>query len=245
MKCFIHILEIIINPTIIGIIGATTGAIVGSITIAHIETTRQKNEENKKLLRNLYFKIYTELEHCYLTQNGFRNVNVYIGVTKSVSIVEINSHIEKLFENNIDILDANLFQLYHKIKSEQYRSDVTGGIAEYEYLKLYASILKDMTIVLRKTKMSNKYLLKIFKNLHFEYLVWHSLMERILDWKKVETILIGSHYFKRSFKKINSSIFVNKLFKNKKLTEDEFIKLFKEYCLKEIKFPVLNKYFWT
>jgi ABC-type lipoprotein release transport system permease subunit len=62
MKSFIHILEIIINPAIIGIIGATTGAIVGSITTARIETTRHKNEENKKSLRNLYFKIYTELD---------------------------------------------------------------------------------------------------------------------------------------------------------------------------------------
>jgi hypothetical protein len=69
-------------------------------------------------------------------------------------------------------------------------------------------------------------------------------MERILDWEKVETILIKSFLFKRSFKKINGSIFVNKLYKNKKLNEDEFIEIFEEYCLKEIKFPVLNKYFW-
>jgi hypothetical protein len=241
MKIFIHILEIIINPAM-GIIGV----IVGAIITYHIESINHKNEENTKLLRNLYFKIYTELEHCCLTQNGFRNVNVYIDVTKSISIGEINSRMEKLLENNIDIIDANLFQLYHKIKSEQYRSDVTGGIAEYEYLIFYASLLKNMINILRKTKMSNKYLLDIFENLHFEYLVWYSLMERILDWEKVETILIKSFLFNRSFKKINNSIFVKRLYKNKKLNknEDEFIKIFEEYCFKKIKFPVLNKYFW-
>jgi hypothetical protein len=101
-----------------------------------------------------------------------------------------------------------------------------------------------MINILKKTKMSNKYLLNIFENLRFEYLVWSSLMKRILDWEKVETILTESFLFKRSFKKIKSSIFVNKLYKNKKLNEDEFIKIFEEYCLKKIKFPVLNKYFW-
>jgi hypothetical protein len=69
-------------------------------------------------------------------------------------------------------------------------------------------------------------------------------MERILDWEKVETILIKSFLFKRSFKKINGSIFIKKLYKNQKLNEDEFIKIFEEYCFKKIKFPVLNKYFW-
>jgi hypothetical protein len=122
------ILEII-NP-VTGIIGVIVGAIITS----HIESTLHKNEENKKILRNLYFKIYTELKHCCLTQNGFRSTGIYIGVKKSISIGDINSRMEKLLENNIDIIDTNLFQLYHKIKSEQYRNDVTGGIAEYEYL---------------------------------------------------------------------------------------------------------------
>jgi hypothetical protein len=192
------ILEII--NSVIGIIGV----IVGAIITYHIESINHKNEENKKLLRNLYFKIYTELEHCCLTQNGFRNVNVYIDVIKSISIDEINSHIEKLLEDNIDILDVNLFQLYHKIKSEKYRSDVTGGIAKYEYLIFYASLLKSMINILKKTKMSNKYLLNRLGDLRFEYLVWHSLMERILDWEKVETILIKSFLFKRSFKEIKN-----------------------------------------
>lgn len=218
--------------------------IVGLIITSLIESIKHKNEENKKLLRNLYFKIYTELEHCYLTQNGFRNVGVYIGLKETISIASINSRIEKLLEDNIDIIDSNLFQLYHKIRSEQYYNDVTGGIAEYEYLFFYASLLKDMINILEKTKMSNRYLLNIFKNLYFEYLVWYSLMKRILDWEKVETILVKSFLFKRSFKSMQNSIFLKKLYNNKKLNEDEFIELFEKYCFNRIKFPVLNKYFW-
>jgi hypothetical protein len=52
-------------------------------------------------------------------------------------------------------------------------------------------------------------------------------------------------FFKRSFKRIKNSIFVNKLYNNIKLPEEEFIKMFEEYCLKNIKFPIFKKYFWV
>jgi hypothetical protein len=239
MKKYNLILEII-NP-IIGIIGV----IAGSILTSHLNSKKHKNEENKKILRNLYFKIYTELEHCCLTQNGFRNIDVYIGMKKSISIVDVNNHLKKLLEDNIDIIDSDFFQLYHKIKYEQYYNDVTGGIADYEYLDLYATLLKNMITTLKKTKMANKYLVNIFDNLRYEYLVWYSLMKRILDWEKVDAILIQSFLFERSFKKINNSFFINKLYNNKKLNEDEFIKKFEKYCFKKINFPCKCYYFLT
>jgi hypothetical protein len=238
MNTNVHVSEITNQLT--GIIGV----IAGSLLTFYLDAVKHKSEEDKKLLRNLYFKIYTELNHCYITQNGFRNVHVYVDVEKSISIRDVNSRLEKLLEYNIDNIDCDLFQLYHKIKSEQYRNDITDGLVDYEYLDLYASLLENMINTLKKTKMSNKYLVNIFKKLHYQYSIWYSLMKRILDWEKVETILINDFLFKRTFNKIKTSIFLNKLYNNKRLNEDEFIKLFEEYCFRKIKFPILNKYFW-
>lgn len=189
-----HISEIISAVT--GIIGV----IIGSIITYCIETKRRKNDENNKILRKIYFQIYTELEYCYLSQNGI--LKGHDGA-KNVSVADVKIQLKRLLEDNTEILDSGLFEIYHNIKSEQYfEYDITGSIADFKYLKLYAFLLKKMIGMQKKAKMTDKYFMKRLKYLYYQYLTWFNLMKYLMDWEQVEDILVQSFLFKRSFKSI-------------------------------------------
>jgi hypothetical protein len=215
--------------------------LIGAILTYFTENLRKNKEEKKILLKKIYFKIYTEIKYCFLTQNAFRKEHK---VNKIVTISELNEHLERLLEENIGIIDKKLFNIYHKIKSQQYFIDNLGGIKNYEYLAFYGSLLKNMLDLDRSVNILNKYFKKDIEMLFYEYVVWFGLMKRIKDWKKVENILNKDFHFKRSYKTIAHSIFLKNVINNFKIDTNEFISIFEDYCKFEIAFPVLNKYFW-
>jgi len=220
---------------------ALFGVLVGTISTYCTDKFRNRREEKKILLKNIYFKMYTEIKYCFLTQNAFRKKH---DIKKIITILELNEHLEKLLEENIGIIDNKLFNLYHKIKSEQYFEDFSGGIEDYRYLAFYAYFLKNMISLDRSVNILDKIFRKDIEKLFLKYIVWFGLMNRIKDWEKVENILNKDFHFKRSYKTIANSIFLKNVSYNSTISTDEFIKIFEDYCRYNIIFPILNKYFW-
>jgi hypothetical protein len=229
--------------SIISALAGIIGVIAGSLLTYHLEIKKLKKENNLKLLRNIYYKIYTEIELCFLSQNNFSK-DLYMGLEKGISIHEIKNHLENLLENNIELIDSELFNIYHIIKSDQYSEDNTSGLIDYKYLKLFAQLSLCMITIMKKSKMSDKKLFKRLSCLYYEYSVWFFLMERLMDWEQVQNILNKNMFFKRTFKTIMNSILIKKLYKNKHIKTDEFIQIFEDYCRKKITFPIFSKYFW-
>ena len=221
---------------------AIVGVIIGAVSTYFIETSRIKKEENKTLLKNIYFRIFTELKYCFLTQNAFRKAH---DVAKSVTVWDVKDYLEKLLEENIGIIDYKLFNLYHKIKSEQFFDDLSGGADNYKYLAYYCSLLRYMLKLDKSTRILDKNFKKDVKELSCKYAVWFFLMNRIKDWEKVEDILNKSFHFKRSYETITKSILLNNVYHNPKIDTNEFTRIFVDYCQYEIAFPFLHKYFWV
>ena len=228
---------------IISPLSCIISVIVGSLLTYCLEFSKRKRENNEKLMKNIYFKIYTVIEHCYLSQNNFSK-ELYIGLAKCISVIELKNYIEKLMDDNFDIIDSRLFKVYHIIKTDQYFDDITGGLKNFKYLELFANLSLWMIKIMKKSKMADKEIIQRLDCLYYEYSVWFSLMERLMDWEQVQNILIKEMFFKRTFKSIKNSIFINKLYKNKNINTDEFVNLFEAYCCKKITFPIFNKHFW-
>jgi hypothetical protein len=216
------------------------GVLLGSLLTYKISSMQIKHEENRKILRNIYFRIFTELRYCFLTENAFRKEH---DVAKKVSIIDLKQHLEEILENNIDIIDNQLFRLYHTLKSEQYFDDLSGGAGNYKYLALFSILIKNMYQIQKKEKLIDKYFKRDLRTLYYQYAIWFILMDKIQDWKKVEDILNKRFHFKRSFKAIYYGIFLKKLKYNREISIDEFIDLFVKYCRYEIIFP-FNKIYW-
>jgi hypothetical protein len=229
-----------ISEIIIGILGLA-GIIIVPLITYHLEQKRHKGDINNKILKNIYFRIYMELDNYISVQYS------HIGgipVNKIITIDEIKNNIEELLKENIEILDSYLLLLYHKIKSGKYFVDITGDIKDYEYLKSFELLIKDMIKIQKETKIFNKYFTKKLKALSDEYVLRYILMKRIMDWKIIEDKLIKKMFFKRSLNKIVNSIFIKKICNNKNINTDLFIELFEKYCTKDIKFPIFHKYYW-
>jgi len=160
-----------IIATIIGSLGAIIGGMIGALLTYCLESSRRKREDSEKLLKYIYFKIYTEIEHCFLTKNNF-NKDAYIGLIKGISVIEIKNHIENLLENNFDLIDSRLFYIYHIIKSNNYFDDYTGGIENYKYLELFANLSLWMKEAMKKSRMSDKKIIKKLDCLYYEYSIF-------------------------------------------------------------------------
>ena len=225
------------------IFGVIIGIIFGSIWTYRIDLAKKRDKENDELLKNIYFKIYLELNNYISNQYAYRGG--WSG-KKPISFMKIKKHLEDLMEKNMDIIDTRLFSLYLKIKSEQYFDDnLYGDDENRKYLNFYASLISYMIKTLKKSKMSNKKpFIKKVEELFYEYKVRFLLSNKMLDFDNVENILIMSFNFKRTYKTIAKSSFIENLCNNDKIDNDEFNEIFNKYCNKEIVFPIFNKYFW-
>jgi len=231
------------------ILGLISGGLIAifSIVISSIlsyitEICRNKKEEKRKLLKNIYFKIYTDIKYCFYTQNTFGKEHK---VAKPITIFDVKNNLEVILEENIGIIDNRLFNLYNRIKSEQFFIDSSSGTNNYKYLSYFGSLLKYMLDINKTIKLFDKYYKKEVEDLYYKYVIWFILMKRIKDWEKVENILNKDFHFKRSYKEITKSRFLNNIHYNKKINTDEYIKIFIEYVRFEIPFPIFYRKYGT
>jgi hypothetical protein len=106
------------------------GVLIGTILTYFVDKLRIKYEENKNILRRVYYNIYTNLKYCFLTDDAFKSGHK---LPDEISIIDMEKQIEELLESNIDIIDNNLFTLYHKLKMEQYYNDPSASSSNYRY----------------------------------------------------------------------------------------------------------------
>ena len=220
---------------------AIFGIFIGSLLTYFTETFRKNKEDKKIILKNIYLKIYTEIKYFFLTQNAFRKGH---DVKNIISLKELNEIMENLLKENIGIIDNRLFNFYHKLKSEKYFEDFSGGANDYKYLAFYGELLNNMLKLDKSTKMLNKYFKNDVKTLYYKYVVWFGLMNRLKDWEKVEDILNKDFHFKKTYKTIANSIFIKNISSNNLINTEEYSRIFIDYCRNEIIFPIFHKYFW-
>jgi hypothetical protein len=208
------------------------GVLIGTVLTSFSERLRAKYEENKNILRRIYYNIYTDLKYCFLTDDAFTSGHKS---ADEVSIIDMGKQIEESLESNIDIIDNNLFTLYHQLKMTQYYNDSSTGVSNYRYLNIFAELLKNMRRTQKKSKMIDKHFDNDIKELYYSYRVWFALMSKLRDWVIVENLLNGE--FKMTYTKLYNSLFFRMWDKSKIQDNDRLIKLFKDYCAKKITFP--------
>jgi hypothetical protein len=211
---------------IIGLMGLF-GVLIGTSLTYLIDKLRIKYEENKNILRRIYYNIYTDLKYCFLTVDAFKSGHKS---PDEISIIDMEKQIEELLESNIDIIDNNLFTLYHKLKMEQYYNDPSVSVSNYRYLNIFAELLKNMRKIQRKLKMIDKYFDRDIRELYYSYKVWYALMSKYHDWVIVEKIL--NKEFKMKYTRIYNSLFFRIWSGNKKQSMNESIASFERYCIK-------------
>jgi hypothetical protein len=209
----------------IGFIGIF-GVLIGTILTYFVDKLRINYEENKNILRRVYYNIYTNLKYCFLTDDAFKSGHKS---PDEISIIDMEKQIEELLESNIDIIDNSLFTLYHKLKMEQYYNDPSAGVSNYRYLNIFAELLKNMRGTQKKLKMIDKYFDKDIKELYYSYKLWFALMSRFQDWILVENIL--NKDFRMKYTRIYNSLFFKRWNINKKQNIKESIEAFEKYCV--------------
>jgi hypothetical protein len=128
----------IIIAILTGMIGII-GVIVGSIFTNISDRVKMNYFDNKSISRKIYYKIFIDLKYCFQTETAFRKEH---DVAKRISIGDLKNNIESLLENNIDILNKELFSFYYLLKSTQYFEDFRGGeLDNIDDLELFSKIL--------------------------------------------------------------------------------------------------------
>jgi hypothetical protein len=209
---------------IIGIIGVIVGSILTNIS----DKIKLNHFENKNINRKIYYKLFADLKYCFHTETAFRKEH---DVAKKVSISDLKNNIEILLENNMDILNNELFSIYYCLKSTQYFDDFRGEeFSNIDNLDIFSNLLLHMHLALRKTKMVNKDFLNDIEDTYYCYKIWHLLMVRFQNWDTVYQILQMKWEFKKTFKEIYKNKNVIKLLGFKNITDERTSEIFMEYC---------------
>jgi hypothetical protein len=227
--------EQIINNSITA--GSTLlGVLIGAFITIISEKNIRKTDEEKQIVRKIYFPLYSEVYNFFTTQNAFRKEH---DVLEVVSIDRLKKEMKQILHNNIEILDNFLFRIYKKLESEKYFEDFSGGERDKEYLAVFGMFMKEFLRLVRKNKILDKKSILEIEDIYYKYMLWFILLKKIKDWDKVNNILQSRQMFKRDIKKMVNSKFIDLWFKDYKIQGEYAIEVFNEYSRYEVIFPYL------
>jgi hypothetical protein len=217
-----NMIQIIIAE--IGLFGVILGVVLSTIFTKIINI----NYENIKIGKRIYYRIFTELKYCFLTETAFRKGH---DTAKIISISELKTEVEDVLKNNTEYLDKDLFSIYHSLISDNYFENFAGDtFKNIEYLKIFSELLNCIYTVFKKYKMVDKILLNELNELVYSYKIWHLLLEKFRNESNVEHILMLKWQFKNTFYDIYRNKKVQKLIKDADIDDEDFLDQFGTLC---------------
>lgn len=219
------------DSTIIGALIGVIGIIIGVLLTYSMSKVMVSTKKKSEYFKKVHLKILPMAEIWFMAKTQFRGSH---GLKRDYEDSQFISFFKSTLEENIEIIEGNLYQVYIDLKYMDFVEDFSGFIMHLDAIEKLNVVIDELIKENKKLKICKNEIMDRYKKLKNSVNLWIWFSKNIHEVAAINTIMTMKWNFKIPIDEIFADSYFNTVIKPQ-TDENKILELFKNRYYKEEK----------